>query len=68
MAAIGALELDEHMLAWKANGIRVYQELARRSRTTLKRVEPLSHIEPDRPSLTTTKDTSVPLHVFRKKF
>lgn len=59
-------QLDEDMLAWKANGITVYQELARRSRATLARVEPLEEIEPDRPSLSTTSATSVPLREFRR--
>jgi phenylacetic acid degradation protein len=65
--AIVVRELDEQLLAWKANGIRVYQELTRRSRATLQRVEPLSYPEPNRPSLSTTADTSVPLHEFRRK-
>jgi len=60
-------ELDEDALAWKANGIRVYQELARRSRATLKPAVPLAEPEPDRPSLTTTTATSVPLHEFRRR-
>ena len=60
-------ELDADALAWKANGIRVYQELARRCRATLLAVEPLAEEEPDRPSLSTTTATSVPLHEFRRR-
>ena len=60
-------ELDADALAWKANGIRVYQELARRCRATLLAVEPLAEEEPDRPSLSTTTATSVPLHEFRQR-
>ena len=60
-------ELDADALAWKANGIRVYQELARRSRASLVVVEPLTEVEPDRPSLSTTAATSVPLHEFRRR-
>ena len=60
-------ELDADALAWKANGIRVYQELARRSLASLVAVVPLTEVEPDRPSLSTTKATSVPLHEFRQR-
>jgi len=60
-------ELDADALAWKANGIRVYQELARRSRATLVACEPLAEEEADRPQLSTTKATSVPLHEFRRR-
>ena len=60
-------ELDADALAWKANGIRVYQELVRRCRATLLAVEPLAEEEPDRPSLSTTTATSVPLHEFRRR-
>jgi phenylacetic acid degradation protein len=60
-------ELDADALAWKANGIRVYQELARRSLATLVPAEPLAEAEPDRPSLSTTAATSVPLHEFRRR-
>ena len=60
-------ELDADALAWKANGIRVYQELAVRSRASLRAVEPLSEVEPDRPTLSTTEATSVPLHEFRRR-
>lgn len=60
-------ELDADALAWKANGIRVYQELARRSLASLVAVVPLAEVEPGRPSLSTTKATSVPLHEFRRR-
>lgn len=60
-------ELDADALAWKANGIRVYQELARRSRATLVACEPLAEVEADRPRLSTTTATSVPLHEFRNR-
>lgn len=59
-------ELDADTLAWKANGVRVYQELARRSRATMVATEPLAEAEPDRPSLSTTTATSVPLHELRR--
>jgi phenylacetic acid degradation protein len=60
-------ELDADALAWKANGIRVYQELARRSRASLVPAVALTEVEPDRPSLSTTTATSVPLHEFRRR-
>ena len=62
-------ELDAEALAWKANGIRVYQELARRSLASLVAVVPLREEEPDRPSLPTSStaaSTSKPLHEFRR--
>ncbi len=58
-------ELDAETLAWKANGPRVYQELARRSLATLREVTPLTEPEPDRPRVSTGKDVSVPLHELR---
>jgi phenylacetic acid degradation protein len=60
-------ELDPTALAWKANGVRVYQELARRSRSSLVACEPLAEVEPDRPSLSTGTEVSVPLHVARQR-
>jgi phenylacetic acid degradation protein len=55
--------LTEAEIAWKANGTRVYQELARRCRTDLREVRPLSGIEPDRPVL--AAEAAVPLRVYR---
>jgi phenylacetic acid degradation protein len=54
-------ELTGEELAWKANGTRVYQELAARSRASLREVTPLAAAEPDRPRLSTSGDTAVPL-------
>ncbi|WP_238007933.1 gamma carbonic anhydrase family protein [Dactylosporangium sp. AC04546] len=48
-------------LAWKANGTRVYQDLAERSRTSLVEVAALAQAEPDRPALSTSADVAVPL-------
>ncbi len=42
-------ELDDTDVAWKIQGTREYQELARRSLATLVPTEPLSAVEPDRP-------------------
>ncbi|MEU7869075.1 gamma carbonic anhydrase family protein [Dactylosporangium sp. NPDC049140] len=58
-------DLTPEELAWRANGTRVYQELAVRSRTSVREVEPLTEAEPDRPSLPTGTGTSVPLDVAR---
>jgi len=55
-------ELDSTAREWKRQGVAVYQDLARRSRSTLRRVEPLSVVEPDRPRVSTGKDVSRPLH------
>jgi phenylacetic acid degradation protein len=59
-------ELTAQELAWKANGTRVYQELAARSRETVREVTPLPAPEPGRPSLSTSQDAAVPLDVARK--
>ncbi|MER7276368.1 gamma carbonic anhydrase family protein [Dactylosporangium sp. NPDC000244] len=58
-------DLTPAELAWKANGTRVYQELAARSRASLREVEPLPAPEPDRPELPTGPETAVPLGVAR---
>jgi phenylacetic acid degradation protein len=60
-----ARRLTEAEMAWKANGTRVYQDLARRSRATLRPVEPLTAPEPDRPRVSTGTDSAVPLREFR---
>lgn len=60
-------ELDDTALAWKANGVRVYQQLARRSRDSLVACEPLTEVEDGRPSLTTGTDVSVPLREARRR-
>jgi phenylacetic acid degradation protein len=59
-------ELDETTLAWKARGVRVYQDLARRSLATLRPCEPLSAVEADRPRVSTGSDVSQPLHSYRR--
>ena len=60
-------ELDETTLAWKARGVRVYQELARRSLASLKPCEPLRAVPPDRPRVSTSSDVSQPLAAFRRR-
>jgi phenylacetic acid degradation protein len=62
-----ARRLTEAEMAWKANGTRVYQDLARRSRQTLRPVEPLTHPEDDRPRVSTGVDSAVPLREFRER-
>jgi phenylacetic acid degradation protein len=59
--------LTEAEMGWKANGTRVYQELARRSRATLRPVEPLTEPEPDRSRVSTGTDTAVPLREYRDR-
>jgi phenylacetic acid degradation protein len=58
-------QLDAQMLAWKANGLRVYQDLARRSLATLRPATALAAPEADRPRVSTGRDVSVPLHEYR---
>lgn len=60
-------ELDETTLAWKARGVRVYQELAMRSLASLKPCEPLIAVEPDRPRISTTSEVSQPLTTYRRQ-
>ena len=43
--------LSDAEIAWKLEGTRTYQELARRSRDTLREVQPLTALEADRPRL-----------------
>jgi phenylacetic acid degradation protein len=44
-------ELTEEEIAWKTHGTRVYQQLAQRSRASLRAVAPLAALEPNRPRL-----------------
>lgn len=60
-------QLDDDTIAWKRNGVVVYQQLAERSLATLRRAEPLAEIEPDRPRVSTGRDVSVPLREHRKR-
>jgi phenylacetic acid degradation protein len=60
--AVVVKELDEATLAWKANGVRVYQDLARRSRASLRPATPLAEVPADRRRVSTGTDVSVPLH------
>ena len=55
-------ELDAGTLAWKRNGVRIYQDLARRSLATLRPVTPLTEVETDRQRVSTGTDVSKPLH------
>lgn len=59
-------DLTDAELAWKANGTRIYQELARRSRAGLREVSPLPRAEPGRPRLP-VDPTSVPLDEYRRR-
>ncbi|WP_430420609.1 transferase hexapeptide repeat family protein [Methylibium petroleiphilum] len=43
--------LSDAEIAWKLEGTRTYQGLARRSRDTLREVQPLTALEADRPRL-----------------
>jgi len=56
--------LTDDEVAWKANGTRVYQQLARRSAATLRPVVPLTAPEPDRPQLPVHR--AVPLRDSRR--
>lgn len=43
--------LSDAEIAWKFEGTRTYQDLARRSRDTLREVQPLTALDADRPRL-----------------
>ncbi|MBS1699515.1 MAG: phenylacetic acid degradation protein PaaY [Actinobacteria bacterium] len=57
--------LDDEALAWKRNGVHVYQELARRSRAGLRPTAPLAEPEPDRRRVSWPVGTAIPLHTRR---
>lgn len=59
-------ELDDVALEWKRNGVRIYQELAERSRATLRPVLPLTAVAADRRRVSTGADVSRPLHEHRR--
>ena len=59
-------DLTATELAWKAHGTGVYQTLAVRSRDSLREVTPLAEEEPDRPRLSTSAATAVPLDQARR--
>lgn len=44
-------DVSDEELSWKENGTRLYQQLAQRSHTELKLVEPLTELEPNRPTV-----------------
>ncbi|MEV6102998.1 gamma carbonic anhydrase family protein [Nocardia sp. NPDC051981] len=58
--------LDEQTLRWKANGVKVYQELAKRSLASMRETTPLAEIPINRPRLSTGRDLSTPLHELRR--
>ena len=58
-------ELDAETLAWKRNGVHIYQQLGVRSRAGLRPVEPLTAVEPDRRRVSTDASVSRPLHQLR---
>ena len=58
--------LDEQTLRWKANGVKVYQELAKRSLASMRETAPLAEIPINRPQLGTGRCVSAPLHELRR--
>lgn len=59
-------ELSDEEIAWKANGTRVYQELAQRSLATLRPATPLAEVEPDRRRVGVDAAEAVPLREYRR--
>lgn len=60
-------ELDADQLTWKRNGLSVYQDLAVRSRNTMRRVAPLPTDDPKRPRLFEEDPPSTPPHLRKKR-
>lgn len=59
--------LDPETLAWKSNGVKVYQDLAIRSSATMREVAPRDEVEVDRGRVSTGNDVSSPLHEARRQ-
>lgn len=55
--------LSDEEIAWKRVGTEEYQRIAQRSRATMREVEALGEIEPDRPTLKVS--AHYPLHLIR---
>jgi phenylacetic acid degradation protein len=58
-------ELSKHEIGWKANGTRIYQELAARCLATMTPVAPLRELDADRPALAITGERAVPIDEHR---
>lgn len=54
--------LDDEALAWKRNGVHLYQQLAQRSRESLRPVAPLAEAEPERRRTSWHEGAATPLH------
>jgi phenylacetic acid degradation protein len=57
--------LDEQTLCWKANGVKVYQELAKRSLASMRETAPLAESPINRAQLSTGRGVATPLHELR---
>jgi phenylacetic acid degradation protein len=58
--------LTDDEVAWKANGTRIYQQLARRSLATLRPADPLAAVEEGRPPLAIDGSAAIPLRQYRR--
>ncbi|MEJ1087784.1 transferase hexapeptide repeat family protein [Microbacterium sp. Mu-80] len=54
--------LDDEALAWKRNGVHLYQQLAQRSRETLRPATPLTQPEEHRRRTSWHEGAAIPLH------
>ena len=59
-------EVSDDEIAWKSQGTATYQDLAVRSLKTLRPVEPLAEVEPDRKRINASQFE--PLYAARQKF
>jgi phenylacetic acid degradation protein len=62
-----ARELTGDEIAWKANGTKLYQELAERYRKTMREVTPLAEAEPGRSAPPADEVASMPLGEYRQR-
>lgn len=59
-------ELSEEEMAWKANGTRLYRDLAVRSLATLRPTTALTVVSDPRPRVAVDRAESTPLHQYRE--
>lgn len=61
-------ELEEKEVAWKLNGVKVYQQLVRRSLDTLKPAIPLTQMSPEREQQTNSQYDAIALHTLKERY
>lgn len=59
--------LTEEEIRWKSKGTMLYQQLAAHSRVSMRSVEPLASVEPDRKRVRYSEHDAIPLSEFRRR-